>query len=95
MQNTVSHLGVLFNTDFHALAIELRIPVRHVLFISEILSDSEGVSCLMLLFWLQTFRLQVVLTTVIPCLEVPLFSIYTGSNVSIACRWSAVYSTEP
>ena len=43
MQTTVSHLGVLFNTDFHALAIELGIPVRHVSFISGILSDSEGV----------------------------------------------------
>ena len=58
-----------------------RISVRLALFISGILSDSEGISHVMMLFWQQTLWLEVVLTTVIPCLEVSLLLIFTGSSV--------------
>ena len=55
-----------------------------VLFISGILSDLEGISHMMLLFWpfLQTPWLEVVMTTVITCLESSLLLIFAGSNVS-------------
>ena len=57
------------------------ILVRLVLFIPGILSDSEGTPCIKLLFWLQMLWLEVVFTTVIPCLEVSLFLIFAGSSV--------------
>ena len=66
--------------NFPSLAMS-GIFVRLVLFISGILSDSKGISCVKLLFWLQTPSLEVFLITVIPCFEVSLFLIFTGSSV--------------
>ena len=57
------------------------IPVRLVLFITGNCSNSEGILHVKLLFWLQKAWFEVVLTTVIPCLEVSLLLIFTGSNV--------------
>ena len=51
------------------------ISLSLVLFISGILSDSGGISHMMMLFQLQMLWLEVVLATVIPCLKVSLLSI--------------------
>ena len=57
------------------------ISVRLVFFISGILSGSEGISHVKLLFGLQMPWLEVVLITVVPCLEVSLLLIFAGSSV--------------
>ena len=49
----VRNLFVWFDSDFPSLAMS-GIPVRPVLVILGILSDSEGTSCVILLSWLQT-----------------------------------------
>ena len=46
------------------------------------LSDSVGISCMILVFWLQLLWLEVIFTTVIPCLEVSLFLIFIDSGES-------------
>ena len=58
------------------------IPVRLVLYISGIISDSEGHTHMMLLFRLQMLWFEVALATVISCLEVSLLLIFTGYSVS-------------
>ena len=75
------HLLRRLGTFVSGLICMSGIPARLVLSISGILSDSEGISNILLFFWLQTPWLEVVLTTVIPCLEVSLLLIFTGSSV--------------
>ena len=54
------------------------IPVRLVLSISRILSESDGIPHVMLLVWLQTHWLEVILTTVIPVKKSLLYLIFTA-----------------
>ena len=68
----VRNFCVWFDSDIPYFAM-LKIPVR-LFFISRILSDSEGISRMMLLFLL--LWLKDLLTTVIPCLEVSLLFIF-------------------
>ena len=76
----VRNLNVWFHLDF-TFSCHVRNTYKAHFFILGILSDSEGISHVKLLFWLQTLWLEVVLTTVIPCLEVYLLLTFTGFNV--------------
>ena len=68
----VRNFCVRFDSDIPSFAM-LKIPVR-AFFMSKILSGSEGISRMMLLFLL--LWLKDLLTTVIPCLEVSALYLY-------------------
>ena len=67
--------------SFPSLAMSA-IQVGLVLFKSGILRVSVGISHMMLFFWLQMLWLEVILTIVIPCLDMSLLFIFAGSSVS-------------
>ena len=77
----VRNLCLWFNTNYWVYRGIFRTPVRILLLKSGLLNASEAVLHVMLLLWLQMLWLVVDLTTIIPCLGVPLPLILLSCNV--------------
>ena len=76
----VRNLSVWFDSDF-SFSCHVRNTCKACFAQEGILSDSQGISCVMVLFWLQIIWLEADLTRVIPCLEVSLLLTFTNSSV--------------